>query len=347
MSTDSLLGVVDATPAVPSRPMKTRAKLLATLLASSVFATAAVARDQHVGKSPWGPQDEIGTLNMMTPASRAAIMARIDGRRVYDLSVDYYNGMPSWSLLGDPTFQLWMTHTPRGTAVDDPMRVGAQQNKLVSYTGDAISMYTHTGTHIDTLNHFGLHGEIYNGFTADQHLGDQGWKKGGAEKFPPIISRGVLIDVAGAKGVSVLPPSYQITPSDLAQALAKQGTKLQRGDTVMVRTGKMTQFRDATTYLANPPGLSLAGAKWLVEQHGAMVIGGDNLSLEGFPVVEKDSWIPVHSYLLAEAGVPIMEVVNLEELARDRVHEFAFVGASLKLRGASGSPMRPLAFPVR
>lgn len=331
-----------------------RRKLLALTLASIAVATSATARTVArtpartgaVGKSPWGPTDEIGTLNMMTPASRAAILARIDGRAAYDLGVEYYNGMPSWSELGDPTFQLWLTHTPRGTTVDDPLRVGPQQNKLVSYTGDALSMYTHTGTHIDTLNHFGLHGEIYNGFRADEHLGDQGWHKGGAEKLPPIISRGVLIDVAAAKGVTVLPPSYQITPADLAAALARQGTALQRGDTVMIRTGKMTQFHDARAYLASPPGLSLAGAKWLVESHGAMVIGADNLSLEGFPVVEKDSWIPVHTYLLAERGVPIMEVVNLEALARDRVYEFAFVGAALKLRGASGSPMRPLAFPL-
>ena len=324
-------------------------KLLALMFAPLVFVTAVGARTkpQTVGKSPWGPNDEIGTLNMMTPASQAAILARVDGRKAYDLSVEYYNGMPSWSALGDPTFQMWLTHTPRGTAVDDPLEVGPQQNQLVSYTGDAITMYTHTGTHIDTLNHFGLHGEIYNGFRADTHLGDRGWHKGGAEKFPPIISRGVLIDVAGAKGVAVLPPSYQITPADLAAALAKQRTTLRRGDTIMIRTGKMTVFNDAKAYLAAPPGLSLAGAKWLVEQHGAMVIGADNLSLEGFPVVEKDNWIPVHSYLLAEKGVPIMEVVYLDELARDRVYEFAFIGASLKLRGASGAPMRPLALPLR
>lgn len=328
------------------KPFDRSRKLLATLLLGLLVSDAAIARDK-VGHSPWGPADEIGALNMMTDASRAAILGRIDGRKVYDLSVEYYNGMPSWSEIGDPTYKMWLTHTPRGTAVDDPLKVGAHQNKLVSYTGDAISMYTHTGTHIDTLNHFGLHGEIYNGFHADEHLGDQGWKKGGAEKFPPVIARGVLIDVAAAKGVKLLPPSYQITADDLARALKRQGTTLQRGDVVMIRTGKMTVFHDAAKYLANPPGLSLGGARWLVEQHGAMVIGADNLSLEGFPVVEKHNWIPVHSYLLAERGVPIMEVVNLEELARDRVYEFAFVGAGLKLRGASGTPMRPLAFPLR
>jgi kynurenine formamidase len=322
---------------------------LATLTLGSIVVAAALARPDRsrAGTSPWGASDEIGTLNMMSADSRTKILRRVDGAKVYDLSVEYYNGMPSWSELGDPVYQFWLTHTPNGTAVDDPLKVGRQQNQLVSYTGDAISMYTHTGTHIDALNHFGLHGEIYNGFAADKHLGDKGWHKAGAEKFPPIISRGVLIDVARAKGLTVLPPSYQITPGDLQIALLQQGVTLEPGDAVFVRTGRMTLFDRREAYLANPPGLSLAGAKWLVESQQTMLIGGDNLSLEGFPVVEKDNWIPVHSYLLAEKGVPIMEVVNLEEVARDRVYEFAFVGASLKLRGASGAPMRPLAFPLR
>ena len=330
------------------RPLRPLHILVPAATLSSLVAVAALADNPvRVGTSPWGKHDEIGTLNMMNDASRAKIMRRIDGGTVYDLSVEYYNGMPSWSAIGDPTYQYWLTHTPNGTAVDDPLKVGKQQNELISYTGDAISMYTHTGTHIDTLNHFGLHGEMYNGFAAHKHLGDQGWHKGGAEKFPPIISRGVLIDVARAKGVTVLPPSYQITVADLKAALERQRTTLSPGDAVFVRTGKMTLFGQRDAYLADPPGLSLAGAKWLVETQRAMLIGADNLSLEGFPVVEKNNWIPVHSYLLAEKGVPIMEVVNLEDISRDRVYEFAFVGASLKLRGASGSPMRPLAFPLR
>jgi kynurenine formamidase len=80
---------------------------------------------------------------------------------------------------------------------------------------------------------------------------------------------------------------------------------------------------------------------------GAMLLGSDNLSLETFPVETPENWVPVHTYLEAEQGVAIMEVVDLEALSRDRVYEFAFIGASLKLRGASGAPMRPIAIPVR
>lgn len=301
----------------------------------------------RAAKSPWGPDDEIGRLNLMTDASRAAILSRISGGRVYDLAVEYHKDMPSWTLLGDPSYQIWMTHTPRGTVVDNPLNLGRAMHEHVSYSGDAVTMYTHTGTHIDTLNHFGLNGEMWNGFHADEHLGDLGWKKGGAEKLPPIIARGVMIDVAAYKGVDILPDGYRITPDDLRGALRRQRVSLQAGDAVFIRTGRMRVLNDKEAYLRSEPGIGLAAAKFLVEEGGAILLGSDNLSLEAFPVETPSNWVPVHTYLEAEQGVAIMEVVELEALARDRVYEFAFIGASLKLRGATGSPMRPIALPVR
>ena len=301
-----------------------------------------------VGRSPWGPSDELGALNRMTDESRAAVLSRIGSGRVYDLGVDYFVGMPSWHLLGDPRYQYWLTHTPRGTEVDDPAGVGREQNALVSYTGDAVSFYTHMGTHIDALNHFGLNGEVYNGFRADEHLGDRGWRKTGAETIPPIIARGVLIDVAGHRGVDTLPDSYRITKDDLEAALRAQGTELRSGDVVLVRGGRMHAWPDDDGYVRDQPGLGLEAARWLAEEQEVVAIGGDNLSLEHFPVADgSETWVPVHTYLLAQAGVPIIEVVNLEELARDGVHEFAFIAASLKFRGASAAPFRPIALPLR
>jgi kynurenine formamidase len=307
-----------------------------------------VTRSTKVGVSPWGPEDELGALNRMTDESRAAVLARISGGEAYDLAVEYFVGMPSWHLLGDPRYQFWMTHTPRGTAVDDPAGVGHEQNNLVSYTGDAVSFYTHMGTHIDALNHFGLHGEIYNGFRADEHLGDRGWTKTGAETIPPIIARGVLIDVAAAKDVPMLPDSYGITVADLETALARQRVELETGDVVLIRGGRMRAWPDDEGYVMDQPGLSLPAAKWLAEDKQVIAIGGDNLSLEHFPVADgSETWVPVHTYLLAQAGVPIIEAVYLEELARDQVYEFAFIAASLKFRGASAAPFRPIALPLR
>lgn len=311
-------------------------------------APPAAGSNRQVGTSPWGPDDEIGRLNMMTDATRLHALQQASSGKVYDLSVEYFVGMPSWYVLGDPRYQYHLTHTPHGTVIDDPMKHGREMNERVSYTGDAVSMYTHMGTHIDALNHFGLEGRIWNGFAADEHIGDLGWTRAGAEALPPIIGRGVLIDVAAEKGVDELPPSYRIMPDDLRRALDRQGTRLRRGDIVLVRTGRMRHFyADNERYMKDPPGLGLDAARWLIEEQEAMTLGADNLSLETFPVETEDNWVPVHTYLLAERGVPFMEVVNLEELARDRVYQFVFIAGSLKLRGASGAPLRPIALPIR
>lgn len=319
---------------------------LAVLSVLSSLCSAGPTVKPEVGISPWGEKDEIGRLNLMTPQSQAAIMARVNGAQAYDLAVEYFVGMPSWQAAGDPPYQMWMTHTPHGNVIADPMQVGQPINQHVSYTGSAVSMYAHMGTHIDALNHFGLDGKIWNGFRADQHLGDRGWNVTGAEKLPPIIARGVMIDVAAAKGMDQLADNYRITRIDLQQALARQRVALEKGDVVLIRTGRMRDYEHAQVYMANPPGLSLDAAKFLVETSGAMVVGADNLSFETFPSEVEGNYLPLHTYLLAMQGAPIIELVNLEGLSKDQVYQFAFVGASLKLRGADAAPMRPIALPV-
>lgn len=322
-------------------------RMLSTLVILGALTSTATAAERVVGTSPWGPSDEIGRLNLITPESQAAILSRVSGGKIYDLSVEYFIGMPSWQAAGDPHYRMWMTHTPHGTVIDDPLNLGRSMNEHVSYTGAAISMYTHMGTHIDALNHFGLDGKIWNGFSAAEHAGDRGWQVAGAEKIPPIIARGVLIDVAAAKGLDMLPEGYRVTRDDLIKALEKQKTVLRAGDVVLIRTGRMQLYADAAAYMANPPGMGLEAARFLVEDGGAMIVGADNLSFEAFPSELETDYVPVHTYLLAEQGTPIIELVYLEELSRDQVFEFAFIGGSLKLRGADAAPIRPIAIPIR
>jgi len=324
-----------------------RSLIFASFLLLALMTMSVHAEVRDVGVSPWGPTDEIGRLNLITAESRANVLSRVDGSAAYDLSVEYFIGMPSWQAAGDPRYQIWMTHTPQGTIVDDPMGVGEELNNHVSYTGAAVSMYTHMGTHIDALNHFGLNGKIWNGFSAHQHLGDRGWNVAGAEKTPPIIARGVLIDVAAAKGLDMLSDGYRITREDLIEALDKQGVDIQEGDVTLIRTGRMKVYEDAAAYMANPPGLGMAAARFLVEEKGAMIVGADNLSFEAFPSELEDDYVPLHTYLLAQQGAPILELVYLEELSQDAIYEFAFIGGSLKLRGSDAAPIRPIAIPFR
>ena len=311
---------------------------------SRIAAHAAAFR--KATQSPFGSDDEIGMLNLIDAASRKEIMDRADPGKIYDLSVDNFMGMPGWFKAEDQPYQIWMTHTPRGEQADDIMRVGNSANELVSYSGDAISMYTHTGTHIDALNHFGYRGRIFNGFAVDEHLGSRAWRKAGADKHPPVIARGIMLDVAGMLGVDVLEPSHGIGEKDLRGCLRHQGVEVRPGDVVLVRTGRMRLWPDRDAYLPNPPGINREGAEFLAKA-GAIMVGADNHSLEQAPSADPENWQVVHTYLLAEAGVPILEIANLEELAEDKVFEFAFFGACVRLRGATGAPMRPIAMPLR
>jgi kynurenine formamidase len=296
--------------------------------------------------SPWGAADGRGATNRLTPQLQAEILQQADGSRIYDLSVDYFLGMPSFQAAGDPPYQIWMTHTPRGTVVDNANGVGEEVNRSVCYSGDVILMYTHTGTHIDALNHFGMNGEIYNNLSPDDHLGSRHWLRNGADQLPPIVTRGVLLDIAGLKGVECLPPSYGITSADCLAAAEREGVEVREGDVVLVRTGRMTYWPDASKVMGDSPGMSLEGARWLTAQ-GVVAVGADNEAVEQTPSQHDDNWLPGHCHFLAEAGVPMMELLDLEQLARDQVYAFCFIAAPIRLRGATGSPVRPLAMPLR
>jgi kynurenine formamidase len=273
-----------------------------------------------------------------------AALANVDPRKVYDLATDLFTNVPSWTMTGDLSFQHWMSHTPRGTVNDDITNLGKEKNEIVSYSGDSVAFYTHTGTHVDTLNHYGYHNKIWNNFSADEHIG-RVWDVAGADKHPPVIARGVLLDIPATENVDMLPDSYGIGEEDLRNALQRQKVELRVGDVVLVRTGRMTTWPNHEAYLYNSPGLNREGAEFLAKA-GAVTIGADNIGLEQQPAPEGQIWPPVHSYLLAEAGVPMIEVLVLEELAREKVYEFAYIGACLKIRGATGSPVRPLAIPL-
>jgi kynurenine formamidase len=254
--------------------------------------------------------------------------------------------MPSWQLMGDPPYQIWMTHTPHGTVVEGVPGFPKEMPQYVSYSGDTVLMYTHTGTHIDTLNHYGYNGQIYNNFTEHEHLGSRHWEVSGADKMPPIVARGVLLDFAALRGVEMLPDRYGITPEDVEECMAAQGVEVQEGDVVLIRTGRMKNWPDKEGWGGNPPGITRATAVHLVEK-GAMIIGSDTICVEQGPAEDEDNYTPVHTFMLAEAGAPLVEALNLEEIAAAGVQEFAFLAACLKLRGATGSPMRPWAFPLR
>lgn len=299
-----------------------------------------------VSESPWGPDDQIGRLNWITAESQRAVLSRISPGPSYDLAVDIFMGMPAWLGAGDPKYDIWMTHTPAGTVVDNLNGAGAEISAKYSYCGDAVTMYTHTGTHMDMLNHYGYHGRFWNGWSPEEHLGSRHWMRGGPEKYPNIVARGLMLDIAALHETECLPPSYEITRADCIAAAESQKVKFEKGDIVMVRTGRMRYWPDPVKYDTDPPGIGLEAARFLCDEAGAMVIGSDNDSVEFLPC-PPGTFFPVHSYMFATAGAQIIESLWLEELSADRVYEVAFLGGPLKLTGATGSPMRPMALPLQ
>jgi kynurenine formamidase len=136
--------------------------------------------------------------------------------------------------------------------------------------------------------------------------------------------------------------------ADLKDALKKQGTTLRPGDVVLIRTGMMSLWPDQTKYrLLDEPGLGLEAAQWLVESQKTMLLGGDNFGVESLPSPNPDNFVPVHSYLLVERGVSLMEAMWLEDLSKDQVYEFLFIASPLKFRGGTASPIRPIAISIR
>jgi len=306
----------------------------------------------------WGKDDEVGALNEMTDASRLAALRAVTGGKVYDLGITYDRTSYKWP--GHNPGEIISFRTPEGVKRQGDLPALVEDNpSKTAWHSCALFVNDNVATQIDGLAHAtrGDDDHWYNGFTEAKWGGNWGPRKCDATTIPPIIARGVMIDVAGAKDVEALPSHYEITVKDLQSALERQGTKLQGGDIVLMRTGTLRHWGQAggdheTVGRHDTAGIGLTAAKWLVEQHGAMMIGSDTSGLEYNPS-EADTkahrekygtFMPVHNYLLIEQGVHIAEFHNLEDLARDRVYEFCYVCATNKIRGTTaGFTLRPLA----
>jgi kynurenine formamidase len=251
------------------------------------------------------------------------LLDAIRGARVFDLAQPYFTGMPHYPT--HPPFLFGLTKQHGET-------VGPAGN---SSAADAIALGSHVGTHIDALCHFSCGGKLYGGIdVADAQSYGGGLREYSVDTIAPILRRGVLLDLAPD---GPLAPDAEITPEMLERA---RRVPIHAGDVVLLRTGWAPRWENAREFVNNTrcPGPAIAGARWL-SGHGIFAVGSDTVPFEKSP----DPAMPVHVHLLVENGIHIMECLNLEELAAASVYEFAFVGAPLKIRGATGAPLRPLA----
>jgi kynurenine formamidase len=264
-----------------------------------------------------------------------ALHDQLRSARVYDLEQPRFAGMPIHPA-HQPGYFYALHRRHRDTA--DPERHGPR-----SSASGVLTLMEHTGTHLDALCHqaFGL--ALYGGIPVEAAEAPTGFSRLGVETVPPLLGRGLLLDVAGWRGQALLPPRYSISADELHGCAAAQGVDVRPGDVLLVRTGYGALWHDEAAYL-EAAGVAKSGTLWAAE-HGIAAVGADNMAWDVPDERDPDTGATLfaHSYLLPQKGVYIIENLALEALARDRRYTFAFIGIPLKFVGATGSPLRPLA----
>lgn len=250
--------------------------------------------------------------------------------QVFDLSQPLENGMPCSP--SHPGFHMALMRRH-----GDLMRgEGSGSNEIITFGG-------HVGTHVDALAHVAAHGQLHGGIDAIANSVGGRHQALGAETIPPMLCRGRLLDIPRTLGRPRLAAGYGVTVNDLEAAL---GTAVIRpGDVVLVRTGWPQVYEDATAYVGHrdgAPGVTGPAAEWLADR-GVRAVGCDTIAFDQIQPGLGHSQMPAHHVLLVQRGIHIIEVLNLEELADVGVTDFWFLMIPLRLVGATGSPVRPLA----
>jgi kynurenine formamidase len=270
-----------------------------------------------------------------TASTQGLIEAVGAGTRVFDLGRPLTIGMPQ-----SPNHPAYWHALPRRHG--DMVRADGG-----SAANDIITMGTHVGTHVDALSHVSQDGRLHGGEDAAAASVGGRFSVHGAETIEPMLGRGVLLDVPGTLGLERLEAGREITVADLEATCERQGVEVRAGDVVLVRSGwgqhfdagRNEEFRGLTDGV---PGVGEAGATWLAQRR-IRAAGADTIAFERLAPGAGHGLLPAHRVLLVEHGIYIIETMDLEALAVAGAHEFLFVLSPLKLVGATGSPVRPLA----
>lgn len=325
---------------------------LALLLFLPLLITAQTRQQGPWWPQPqWGPEDQAGASNWITETKVLRAVRLVTTGKMYELGHVYERGMP---LYGDRTFSL---------VIPAPFPPSRGQNAPTWFIDYFSGEFGQLGTQFDALGHTGMKMKMtdgsekevfYNGFTRDEINSPFGLRALGVEKARPIITRGILLDIAGYKDVPVLASRYEVTVADVRGALARQGMReenIEPGDAILLNYGWARNWGNASLYNDSrigvgqnngSPGIGVAVARWIAERKASLV-GADSCCVEVDPNPDPKLDHPVHQELLMRHGIFILENLDLRGLAADRVYEFLFIFTPTPFKGASGSPGRPLA----
>jgi kynurenine formamidase len=281
--------------------------------------------------SRWGPNDRRGSMNLQTPERAQAAARLIRTGQMVELG---HVLAPTMPFFGTRRFDL---HTKRTFMNPEPNRRGSNEEIVITEIGQV-------GTQLDAFPHQTIGDQVYNCVDLPSISSRSGFTEMGVHTIGTVMTRGVLIDVAGLKGVPVLGDDYEITVADLEQALSRQNMQIAEGDAVLIHTGWGTLWgRENARYVRSCPGIGVAAAEWII-QRNPILMGSDNWPVECAPSkTMPDASLPVHQLALAVHGVHLLENMKLDEMAQRPEREFAFVMQPLKVQGGSGSTVAPTA----
>jgi len=301
-----------------------------TTAMAMLVAAGMVAAQATWYPSRWGADDQRGAANRMTAAKVLEAKNLITRGQTYQLGRVYESGMP---IFGTRHYSLRI-----------PKVFGPNGTNQMFYHDEIISgELGQIGTQFDGLGHVGIGDLFYNGNRGSEFAKAEGLTKLGVENVGPLVTRGVLVDVAAFKGVPMLAGGYEITVADLEGALRRENTTVRTGDAVLFHTGWGSLWmKDNDKFNQSAPGIGLAAAQYLVE-HEIVMAGSDTWAVEVVPNPDASIAFAVHQLLIPRNGIYIFENLATEVLARDNAYEFAFFFAPLRLKGATGSPGNPLA----
>ncbi|MEZ5563010.1 MAG: cyclase family protein [Gammaproteobacteria bacterium] len=289
-------------------------------------------------KSDWypsrfGPEDTIGAANFITEKTVREAAKLVDRGKIYSLAVSVDPATP-------PRSHRKASVTVVQAGFGDGRPFGPNQ---FTANDDAVYLWQGLGTQIDGFAHAGINFRYYNGVPASEFVRAGGVTKFSVHDIPPLVARGVVLDLAGARGVKALNEGEAINVAEIREASKRQGVALRKGDVVLLHTGWM----DATKAMGprmniNEPGLGLEGARYLAEL-GVIAIGSDNDAVEVLPSEDRSLVMPVHQEMLARNGVYLLENIVTRELVNDKAWEFLFVLAAPRVVGTVQGNVHPVA----
>ena len=310
--------------------------VIAAAVTMGIGATSASAQswlppsDSQRCPSKWGAADQRGAGNHMKPETvlRAAQLIRTG--QVFELGRVLNAQMP---VSPGRSFELVTKRTVMNAGAN---RRGSNEEMVLAEIGQV-------GTQFDGFAHQTIGDSMYNCVKVDDAATRNGFTKLGIENVGGIMTRGVLIDVAAAKGVEMLPDTYEITVADLQEALKKQNLTLRPGDAAIVNTGWGRLWgKDNARFMKTSPGIGAPAAEWLARQD-PILVGSDNSGINVSPGAAAQGSNPTHQIMLVINGIHLLENMRLDELASNRVYEFALIVEPLKIQGGTGSTVAPIA----